>query len=138
MESNLQIRISKSGQNLFKKRSYQINIHEEGVKEINFKTPKISYSLPPGKYSVEIIENNFSIKKEIVLITRKLRVITINPSLTKDLFKGVFIGIGIATILIQYLILNPFSPIILFTLIPLYILSTTKNFEKVSTCLDSL
>ena len=130
METTLQIRISKSGQNLFKKRSYQINIHEEEVKEINFKTPKISYSLTPGKYTVEIIENNFSVKKEIVLIAGKLQVITINPSLTKDLFKGIIIGMGIATILIQYLFLNKFSPIFLITLIPFYILSKTKISEN--------
>jgi hypothetical protein len=130
METTLQIRISKSGQNLFKKRSYQINIHKEENKEINFKTPKISYSLPPGKYSVEIIENNFSVKKEIVLIAGKLQVITINPSLTKDLFKGVIIGMGISTILIQYLILNKFSPVFLITLIPFYILSKTKISEN--------
>ena len=130
MESNLQIRISKSGQNLFKNRNYQINICKEEVKEINFKTPKISYSLPPGKYSVEIKENNFSVKKEIVLIAGKLQLITINPSLTKDLSKGVIIGMGITTILMQYLILNKFSPILLITLIPFYILSTTKNSEN--------
>jgi hypothetical protein len=130
MESTLQIRISKSGQNLFKKRSYQINIHEEEVKEINFKTPKISYSLPPGKYSVEIIENDFTVKKEIVLIAGKLQVISINPSITKDLFKGVIIGMGIATILIQYLILNKFSPILLITLLPFYTLFTIKNSEN--------
>jgi len=130
MESTLQIRISKSGQNLFKKRSYQINVHKEEIKEINFKTPKISYSLPPGKYTVEIIENNYTVKKEIVLIAGKLQVITINPSLTKDLSKGVFIGFGIATILIQFLILKKFSPIFLITLIPFYILSTTKNSEN--------
>lgn len=130
METTLQIRISKSGQNLIKKRSYQINIHKEENKEINFKTPKISYSLPPGKYSVEIIENNFSVKKEIVLIAGKLQVITINPSLTKDLFKGVIIGMGISTILIQYLILNKFSPVFLITLIPFYILSKTKISEN--------
>lgn len=130
MESNLQIRISKSGQNLFKKRCYQIKVHTEEIKEINFKTPKISYSLPPEKYIVEIIENNFTVKKEIVLIARKLKVITINPGLTKDLSKGFFIGIGIATILMQYLILNKFSPVFLITLIPFYILSTTKNSEN--------
>ena len=118
MESNLQIRISKAGQNLFKKRSYQINIHKEENKELNFKNPKISYLLTPGKYTVEIIENNFTVKKKIVLIAGKLQVITINPSITKDLFKGVIIGMGITTILIQYLILNKFSPILLITLLP--------------------
>jgi predicted phage tail protein len=130
MESNLQIRISKAGQNLFKKRSYQINVHKEEIKELNFKNPKISYSLTPGKYTVEIIENNFSVKKEIVLIAGKLQVITINPSITKDLFKGVIIGMGIATILIQYLFLNKFSPILLITLLPFYTLFTTKNSEN--------
>lgn len=130
MESNLQIRISKSGQNLFKKRSYQINVHKEEIKELNFKTPKITYSLPSGKYTVEIIENNFTVKKEIVLIAGKLQVITINPSITKDLFKGVIIGMGITTILIQYLILYKFSPILLITLLPFYTLFTTKNSEN--------
>ena len=120
MDSKITFRLSKSGQTLFKSKSYQISINGNIIGKLDNEMNTISKEFPMGKYSIEVGENDFFIRKVIVLAVGQIQTFTINPSLTYTSFRGFLIGIAIATILFQFIILDKISiPLMFIPLIPL-------------------
>ena len=120
MDSKITFRLSKSGQKLFKSKSYQISINGNIIGKLDNEMNTISKEFPMGKYSIEVGENDFFIRKVIVLAVGQIQTFTINPSLTYTSFRGFLIGIAIATILFQFIILDKISiPLMFIPLIPL-------------------
>ena len=134
MDSRIALRLSKSGQTLFKSKSYQIRINGNSIGHITNEQNTLSEQLPMGKYSIEVGENDFFIKKDIELAVGQMQTITINPSCTYPLFRNLVIGLAIVTIVIQFIILDKISiptmliPLIL--LIPLWIFRKKQFGEK--------
>jgi hypothetical protein len=68
MDGRITFRVSKSGQTLFKQKSYQIRINGNSIGHIDTEKNTISEQLPMDKYSIEVSENDFFIRKDIVLV----------------------------------------------------------------------
>ncbi len=122
MNGNITFRLSKSGQTLFKSKSYEIRINGNIIGHIDNEKNNLSEQLPMGKYSLEVGENEFFVRKDIILTIGQMQTVTINPSLTYPFFRGFLIGIAIVTIIIQFLILDKISiPLMFIPLIPLLV-----------------
>ena len=123
MDSRIALRLSKSGQTLFKSKSYQIRINGNSIGHITNEQNTLSEQLPMGKYSIEVGENDFFIKKDIELAVGQMQTITINPSCSYPLFRNLVIGLAIVTIVIRFIIFDKLSiSTMLIQLIPLLIL----------------
>jgi hypothetical protein len=130
MKSNITFRLSKSGQTLFKSKSYEIRINGNIIGQIDNEKNTLSEQLPTGNYSLEVGENEFFVRKEIVLTNGQLQTVTINPSLPYSFFRGFLIGIAIVTIIIQFLILDQISiPLMFIPLIPLLVFRK-KHYDE--------
>ena len=122
MESKLQFRLSKSGQTLSKSKKYQIKLNGNSLGEIDFQNHSLLQSFPTGKYSIEVGENDYFIRKEIVLNAGQMLTITINPSLTFPFVRSFLIGIAIVSIFFQFIMLDKVSiPLMLIPLIPILV-----------------
>ena len=131
MDSRIALRLSKSGQTLFKSKSYQIRINGNSIGHITNEQNTLSEQLPMGKYSIEVGENDFFIKKDIVLAVGQMQTITINPSLPYTILRNFFIGIAIVLTVIHFIILDKLSiPLMLIPLIPLWIFRKKKYVEN--------
>ena len=130
MDSKITFRLSKSGQTLFKSKSYQISINGNIIGKLDNEMNTISKEFPMGKYSIEVGENDFFIRKDIVLAVGQMETFTINPSFTYTFFRGFLIGIAILTIFFQFIILDKISiPLMFIPLIPLVVLGR-KNYGE--------
>ena len=94
MDGCITFRLSKSGQTLFKQKSYQIRIKGNSIGHIDSEKNTISEQLPMGKYTIEVSENDFFIRKDIVLAVGQMQTVTINPSSTYAFTRGFLIGIA--------------------------------------------
>lgn len=122
MHGKIAFRLSKSGQMLFKSKSYQIRINGNFIGHIDNEQNTLSEQLAVGKYSIEVGENDFFIRKDIVLVVGQMQTVTINPSLTYPFFRSFLIGVAIVTIVTQLIILNKISiPLMFIPLIPLLV-----------------
>jgi hypothetical protein len=131
MKGNITFRLSKSGQTLFKSKPYEIRINGNIIGQIDNEKNTLSEQLPTGNYSLEVGENEFFVKKDIVLTNGQLQTVTINPSLTFPFFRGFLIGIAIVTIIIQFLILDKTSiPLMFIPLIPLLVFRKKQYGES--------
>ena len=98
MHGRITFRLSKSGQTLFKLKSYQIRINGNSIGHIDTEKNTLSEQLPIGKYSIEVSENDFFIRKDIVLAVGQMQTVTINPSLTYNFIRSFLIGIAICAV----------------------------------------
>ena len=122
MNGKINFRLSKSGETLFKSKSYQIRINGNSIGQIDSQSTTLSEKLPIGKYSIEVGENDSFTRKDVFLAAGQVQTITINPSLTYPFFRGFLIGIAIVTIFVQFLILEKISiPLMFIPLIPLLV-----------------
>jgi hypothetical protein len=104
MDGRITLRLSKSGQKLFKSKSYEIRLNGKTIGYINNEQNSLSEKLPIGNYSIEVVENNTFIRKEIFLAVGQLQTITINPSLTVPFTRSFLIGMAICAVgLITYM-----------------------------------
>jgi hypothetical protein len=130
MDGKITFRLSKSGQTLFKSKTYVIRINGNIIGHIDREKNILSEHLPMGKYSIEVGENEFFIRKDIVLTIGQMQTFTINPSLTYPFFRGFLIGVAVVTIIIQFLILDKLSiSLMLVPLLPLLVF-TKKNYGE--------
>lgn len=131
MESELQFRLSKSGQKLAKTKKYKIKINGDLIGEIDYQNYKLSQLLPTGKYSIEVGEEEYFVKKEIILHTGQMQTLTISPSLTVPFIRGFLIGIVIVTIITQFVILDKISiPLILIPIVPILLFKKRHYAES--------
>lgn len=130
MDGKITFRLSKSGQTLFKSKTYEIRINGNIIGHIDNEKNTLSEHLPMGKYSIEVGENEYFIRKDIVLSIGQMQTVTINPSLTYPFFRGFLIGLAIVTIIIQFIILDKISiPLMFSPLIPLLVFRR-KNYDE--------
>lgn len=97
MDGKIVFKLSKTGQTLFKSKTYEIRINGNIVGHIDNKKYTFLEHLPMGKYLIEVGENEFFVKKEILLTNGQMQTITINPSLTFPFSLAILIGIAICT-----------------------------------------
>ena len=136
MENNLVVRLSKSGQSLFKQTTYRFILDGEFVGEINYDNLRIDSKISPGKHLLEIGESEYYIKQELFFTPEQRQTITIYPSLSHRFFRGFLIGLSITTIFFQYLILEKISiPLMFISIIPILTMWNRKS-ESFSTILS--
>lgn len=136
MEGRITLRLSKSGQQLFKSKSYEIRLNGKIIGHIDTKKNTITEQLPMGKYTIEVSENGFFITKVIVLAAGQLQTITINPSLTYPSTRGFLIGIAIFAVgIIGYMafenqLLPHLFPLLFAPLIPVLVINKETYSES--------
>ena len=139
MVGKINFRLSKSGQTLSKSKSYLVRINGDLIGKIDSIGKTLSADFPTGKYSIEVCENDFFIRKDIVLAIGQLQTVTINPSLTYPFFRGFLIGIAIVTIVIQFIILDKISiPLMFIPLIPLLVFRKKNYGESFALTIEKL
>lgn len=97
MDGKVVFRLSKTGQTIFKSKTYEIRVNGNIIGQIENKNYTLSEDLPKGKYLIEVGENEFFVRKEIILTNGQMQTITINPSLTFPFSLAILIGIAICT-----------------------------------------
>lgn len=136
MDGRITLRLSKSGQQLFKSKSYEIRLNGKIIGHIDTKKNTITEQLPMGKYTIEVSENGFFITKVIVLAAGQLQTITINPSLTYTSTRGFLIGIAIFAVgIIGYMafenqLLPHLFPLLFAPLIPVLVINKETYGES--------
>lgn len=139
MTGRITVRLSKSGQQFFKSKLYKIRINQNTIGDLNHERSSLSEILPIGKYTIEVVENDFAYKQEVVLANGQLQTFTINPGLTYSCTLGFLIGIAIGAIgIIGYMayeskLFPQLLPLMIVPIIPL-ILFRKKECEE-SFCL---
>ena len=128
MVNNLKVRLSKNGNELFKKSRYKLILNGELISEIDYHNLTVDLAIPIGKNVLEIGESEYYIKKDIILNVGQRLTISIYPSLSHKFFRGFLIGLTLVTIFIQFLILEKNSISIMFiSIIPILIFWYRKN-----------
>lgn len=104
----------------FKSNKYTVKINGADIRQLDFKNNKIEYTLPIGKYLLEI-GNDESFKKEnVILSTGEIKIFTIKPNVFRELGFGFYIGLAVCCVFIQFLILDKISiPLMSIPFIPL-------------------
>lgn len=131
------VRISKSGKIYNKGLKYFITSDGDKVSEINNLNDKIEYLVPSGHHVISVSNEKIVHKQELNLKDEEVKIITINPSVSSQLFLGIMIGIATAGSLISIIILKKISPILLIPLIPLlFIKKRNFNYDFALSTLD--
>lgn len=114
--------MSKSGSIYNKKNNYLVKLIGCKDYEINYLNNRKEYNLLPGKYQIKIgNEASFQIK-DIELKNGETKKLTINPSITYNLGKGMMIGFAVTALIVQFLILKKISiPLMMIPFIPLFL-----------------
>ena len=60
MQDNLLISLNHNGKTFFKSKKYDIKINGVSIGEINKTNIKLSHSLSPGSYIIEVSDNKYS------------------------------------------------------------------------------
>ncbi|OAB28576.1 hypothetical protein [Flavobacterium fryxellicola] len=121
--------MSKSSGIYNKANTYLVRVADETACEMNFKNNRQEFLVQPGKHSVEIGNEIYFQKEEVVLKAGETKVLIINPSCTFNLGRGIMIGIVATGIVIQFAILQKLSPLLILNLIPLFYVRKS-NFEN--------
>lgn len=107
------VRMSKSSGVYNKANSYSLKITGEPAHEMNFKNNRKEFIVEAGKHTIEIINEVSSQKEIVVLRAGQTKILTINPSCTFHLGRGIMIGIVVTSMVIQFAILKKFSPLMI-------------------------
>ncbi len=123
MESRIDFDLNKKMQSsFFKANTYEVRINGNSIGQIDNQRTIISENLLVGKYSIEVGEDDFFIRKEVILSFGQMQTITVNPRLAFSILRGGLIIIAVVAIIIQFLILDKISiPLMFIPLIPLLI-----------------
>jgi hypothetical protein len=115
-------------QNQFSKtKTYWIKINGTPVGEINKSIPKSEFQLPLGNYLVEISSGDRVVTKKFLFTSNQFRILSIVPSLSRELIMGFTIGITTCFGLISTYALFTLSftwkyfPVFFLTLVPIIV-----------------
>ena len=131
MPSTLLIRLSKTG-TYFKKNNYAVTVNGLPIGNINATNAKVEISAENGKSIVEIKDKSGIKIKKIDIKPGQSKIITINPSATREMVNGIFIGIGIVGFAITFMIYPKISFASFIPFVPIVFLLNQNwgaNFE---------
>jgi hypothetical protein len=105
---------------------------EELMASLNAQLAKITQDLEPGIYKLEVSEKNYTKSIEFEIESSKLKVITIKPKLSYNVFLGLFIGIALLIIVVKIIDFksNTHSTFGLLVVLPLIFLSKKTRSES--------
>ena len=112
-QNKIVVRMSKSSGIYNKANMYSVRVANETVCEMNFKNNRREFLVEPGKHTIEIGNEVSSQKEEVVLRAGQTKILTINPSCTYHLGRGIMMGLVFTSIVIQFAILRKFSPLMI-------------------------
>lgn len=127
-QSTIIVRMSKSSGIYNTSNSYVLRIANETDYEMNYRNNRKEYGVLPGNHTIEIGDGTSFQTEEIVLRLGETKVLTINPSLTYNLAIGILIGMGLTALIIQFVILEKFSPVMIIPFISLLFIKR-RNFK---------
>lgn len=127
-QSTIVVRMSKSSGIYNKSNLYVVRIANETDYEMNYRNNRKEYRVLPGKYIIEIGDGTSFQTEEIVLKAGGTKVLTINPSLTYNLAIGILTGMGLTALIIQFVILQKFSPLMIIPFMSLLFIKR-RNFK---------
>jgi hypothetical protein len=136
MYGRITFRLSKSGQTLFKQRSYQIRINGNSIGHIDSEQNTLSEQFPMGMYTIEVSEHDFFIRRDLVLAVGQMQTVTINPSSTFAFTRSFLIGIAICAVgIIGYMavenkIIPQIFPLLFVPLVPVLIFRKKHYGER--------
>lgn len=111
--SRIIVRMSRSSGIYNKANTYLLQISGKSLHEMNFKNNRREFLVEPGKHTIEIGNEVSSQKEEVVLRAGQTKIVTINPSCTYHLGRGIMIGLVFTSIVIQFAIVRKFSPLMI-------------------------
>jgi hypothetical protein len=128
-QSTIVVRMSKSSGVYNKSNRYVVRIADEMDCEMNYKNNRKEYRVSTGNHTIEISDGIFFQTEQISLKAGETKVLTLNPSLTYNLGLGIMIGMVVTGLIIQFVILQRFSPVMIIPLFS-FLLIRKKNFSN--------
>ena len=128
-QSTIVVRMSKSSGVYNKSNRYVVRIADEMDCEMNYKNNRKEYRVSTGSHTIEISDGIFFQTEQISLKAGETKVLTINPSLTYNLGLGIMIGMVVTGLIIQFAVLQRFSPVMIIPLFS-FLLIRKKNFSN--------
>lgn len=101
MQNNLILNLNSASKSFFKWNKYDLKINGNPIGRLNASNEKITQDLEPGIYKLEVSEKNYTKSIEFEIESSKLKVITIKPKLSYNVFLGLFIGIALLIIVVK-------------------------------------
>lgn len=90
---------------------------------MNYANNRREFVVTPGEHCIEI-GNTFSLQKEKVkLYPGQTKVLTINPSATYELGRGIMIGLVLSVIVVQFIVLQKLSLLMLLPCVGFFFLN---------------
>ena len=127
-QSTIVVKMSKSSGIYNKSNRYAVRIADE-ICEMNYKNNLKEYRVSTGKHTIEISDGISFQTEQIILKAGETKVLTINPSLTYNLGLGIMTGMVLTGLIIQFTILQRFSPVMIIPLFS-FLLIRKKNFSN--------
>jgi len=123
------VRMSKSSGIYNKANRYSVRVANKTTCEMNFKNNRREFLVEAGNYFIEIGNEVSCQKEEVVLSAGQTKIVTINPSCTYHLGRGIMIGLVLTSIVIQFAILRKFTPLMVIPCIG-FLFIRKSNFEN--------
>ncbi len=132
MQNNLILNLNSASKSFFKWNKYDLKINGNPIGRLNASNEKITQDLEPGIYKLEVSEKNYTKSIEFEIESSKLKVITIKPKLSYNVFLGLFIGIALLIIVVKIIDFksNTHSTFGLLVVLPLIFLSKKTRSES--------
>jgi len=101
MQDNLLISLNHNGKTFFKSKKYDIKINGVSIGEINKTNIKLSHSLSPGSYIIEVSDNKYSKTIYFKVSEDKLNIITLKPQMNYKSILAFYIGFSVVALLVN-------------------------------------
>ncbi len=117
------VRMSKSSGIYNKANTYFLKLEGEPILEMNYANNRKEFVVAPGEHCIEI-GNAFSVQKEKVkLYPGQTKILTIKPSATYELGRGIMFGLVLSVIVVQFIVLQKLSLLMLLPCVGFFFLN---------------
>ena len=123
------VRLSKTSV-YFKNKYYQIEVNGQSSGIIDYNNHKLEYDVDCGKTIIEIVDGSGLKNIDVNIKPGQSYIITINPSASQDLIRGIFIGFSLVAITVLLFVDPKPSATWFITLFPLLLFWNMKKESK--------